>query len=153
MLSVMVIFVDTNLMIDFLTAREPYYQASSEIINLCAKKEIIGYMAFHSISNLWYILRKVPEPKRRQWMRDICKCLQVVGASHDEVVKAIDMEEFKDFEDCLQDRCAEGIGANYIITRNVDDFSNSKIQAILPEIFLEQLKCSQNPAGGCGEGE
>ena len=55
-------------------------------------------------------------------------------------------------EDCLQDRCAEGIGANYIITRNVDDFSNSKIQAILPEIFLEQLKCSQNPAGGCGEG-
>ncbi len=98
MLSVMVIFVDTNLIIDFLTAREPYYQASSEIINLCAKKEIIGYMAFHSISNLWYILRKVPEPKRRQWMRDICKCLQVVGASHDEVVKAIDMEEFKDFE-------------------------------------------------------
>ncbi len=79
--------------------------------------------------------------------------LQVVGASHDEVVKAIDMEEFKDFEDCLQDRCAEGIGANYIITRNIDDFSNSKIQAILPEIFLEQLKCSQNPAGGDGEGE
>ena len=79
MQSVMVIFVDTNLIIDFLTAREP--------------------------------------------------------------------------EDCLQDRCAEGIGANYIITRNVDDFSNSKIQAILPEIFLEQLKCSQNPAGGCGEGE
>ena len=140
MLSVMVIFVDTNLIIDFLTAREPYYQASSEIINLCAKKEIIGYMAFHSISNLWYILRKVPEPKRRQWMRDICKCLQVVGASHDEVVKAIDMEEFKDFEDCLQEECAVNVMADFIVTRNPNDFEKSRVKVIVPEGFILLLQ-------------
>ena len=47
------------------------------------------------------------------------------------------MAEFKDFEDCLQDRCAENIKAEYIITRNVKDFEGSTVQAVLPEKFLE----------------
>ena len=53
------------------------------------------------------------------------------------VVKAIEMRKFKDFEDCLQDRCAKSVDAKYIITRNVADFSNSEVTAILPEDFLK----------------
>lgn len=87
--------------------------------------------------NLWYILRKVPEIKRREWMADICSFIQVTGASHEEVVKAIRMKEFKDFEDCLQDKCAKSVGAKYIITRNVIDFNDSEVRAISPEEFLE----------------
>ncbi len=81
----------------------------------------------------------MPEDKRREWLGDICSILKVAGASHREVVRAIEMEEFKDFEDCLQDRCAKGIGAKYIITRNKVDFSGSEVPAILPEDFLEEL--------------
>ena len=47
---------------------------------------------------------------------ELCDFLQVIGASHQEVVKAIKMESFKDFEDCLQDRCAKSVDADYIIT-------------------------------------
>ena len=68
---------------------------------------------------------------------DICQCLYVEGTCHEEVIKAIKMAEFKDFEDCLQDRCAENIKAEYIITRNVKDFEGSTVQAVLPEKFLE----------------
>ncbi len=50
------------------------------------------------------------------------------------------MKEFRDFEDCLQDRCAKGINAQYIITRNVDDYINSEIPAILPTDFLKNYK-------------
>lgn len=136
----MKVLVDTNVIIDFLLTREPFYRASLEVIKKCAAKEIIGYIAFHSLPNLWYILRKVPEDKRREWMLNICQFLQVVGVNHDEVVKAIQMESFKDFEDCLQDRCARSISAEYIITRNIQDFINSDVQAILPEDFLVVLK-------------
>ncbi len=136
----MVILVDTNVIIDFLITREPFYKASSEIIKRCADGRLTGYIAFHSISNLWYILRKVPEDKRREWMLDICSFLRVTGVSHEEVVTAINMKRFRDFEDCLQDRCAKGVEARYIVTRNVSDYDNSVIQAILPEDFLKILE-------------
>lgn len=133
----MIILVDTNVIIDFLLTREPFYQASSDIMRKCADGELTGYIAFHSVPNLWYILRKVPEDKRRDWMADVCSFLQVAGVNHDEVFKAIKMKEFGDFEDCLQDKCAKSIGASYIVTRNVKDFSNADIRAISPEDFLE----------------
>ena len=63
--------------------------------------------------------------------------MRVEDVRHEDVVKAIGMTEFKDFEDCLQDRCAEGIGADYIITRNAKDFDGSTVPAVSPEEFLE----------------
>lgn len=136
----MVVLVDTNVIIDFLLTREPFFAASSEVITKCAKRELAGYIAFHSIPNLWYILRKTPEDKRREWISDICSFLRVVGASHEEVLRAVEMKEFRDFEDCLQDRCAKGVNAEYIITRNTADFTNSEVSAVIPEDFLEILK-------------
>ena len=136
----MIVLIDTNVIIDYLATREPYYEASSEIITKCARRELTGYIAFHSVPNLWYILRKVPEDKRRRWLLDICSFLRVTGISHTEVVNALKMSNFKDFEDCLQDKCAMSVNAEYIITRNPVDFSNSKVQAILPEDFLKILK-------------
>ena len=71
---------------------------------------------------------------------DLCSILHVAGASHDEVLKAIQMDSFKDFEDCLQDRCAENAGAEYIVTRNKEDFANSKVPAVLPEELLAMMR-------------
>lgn len=136
----MVVLVDTNVIIDFLITREPFYEASAGIISKCANRELEGCIAFHSVSNLWYILRKVPEDKRREWMADICIFLKVVGASHEEVLDAIKMGEFKDFEDCLQDKCAKSVFADYIITRNTSDFLKSDVKAVLPENLLKLLE-------------
>ncbi len=72
-------------------------------------------------------------------MLDICSFLSVIGVGHEEVVKAIKMKEFRDFEDCLQDRCAKSIDAGYIITRNTADFSGSDIPAVSPEDFLGKV--------------
>lgn len=54
-------------------------------------------------------------------------------------MKAIKMGNLKDFEDCLQDRCAEEVSANYIITRNVADFEASVVSAIEPGEWLKKL--------------
>lgn len=135
----MVVLIDTNVIIDFLATREPFYKVSSKVMEKCANRELKGYIALHSIPNLWYILRKTPEEKRRKWLEDICEFLQVVGVGHDEVLKAIRMWDFKDLEDCLQDRCAESVGADYIITRNEADFHASSVPAISPERFLEAI--------------
>lgn len=135
----MVILIDTNVVIDFLTTREPFFESSSKVIAKCANGELAGHIAFHSIPNLWYILRRVPEDKRRKWLIDVCGVLKVVGVNHNEVLRAIKMAEFKDFEDCLQDKCAKSINAKYIITRNVEDFNKSEVPAISPEDFLKVI--------------
>lgn len=72
-------------------------------------------------------------------LKKLCKMVTVTAASHDEVEKAIDRDDFQDFEDCLQDKCAVGVNADYIITRNVDDYSNAEVQAILPNDFVEMI--------------
>ena len=56
----MVVLIDTNVIIDFLVAREPFYDSALHVMKKCASGEAEGYMAFHSLPNLWYILRKVP---------------------------------------------------------------------------------------------
>lgn len=140
MWSDMVVLIDTNVIIDFLLKREPYSESAAEILRKCAKKELTGYLAFHSIPNIWYILRKVPEKNRREWLKDLCSFLHVTGASHEEVLKAIANEKFADFEDCLQDRCAKSKGARYIITRNMSDFAESEVLAVSPQEFLNIIK-------------
>jgi hypothetical protein len=55
-------------------------------------------------------------------------------------IEALVDDSFNDFEDRLQVECARLINADYIITRNIIDFSKSPIPAILPEDFLQKNK-------------
>ena len=73
-------------------------------------------------------------------MRDICTIFSVASASQTEIMDAIEKDSFADFEDCLQDKCAKEVGADYIITVNEKDFINSEIEAVNPYKFMEKIK-------------
>lgn len=136
----MVILIDTNIALDFLTMRQPYYDDAREIIRICADEQICGYIAFHSLPNIFYILRKsYSEADRREMLKKLCFVLQVTAASHEKVCDAIEYKEFSDFEDCLQYECAKEVSADYIVTRNVQDFRYSKVKAITPKELLDIL--------------
>lgn len=137
----MVILIDTNVALDFLTMRQPYYEDAREVIRICAEDKIKGCIAFHSLPNIFYILRKNhSEADRRAMLKKLCCVLQVAAASHEKVCDAIEQTGFADFEDCLQEKCAEEVSADYIITRNLEDFKNSQIEAILPQKFIQMIK-------------
>lgn len=137
----MVILLDTNVALDFLTMRQPYYGDAKKIIRMCAEECIDGYLAFHSLPNIFYILRKShSESERRKMLKKLCLVLKVVGASHEKVCDAIDSDEFSDFEDCLQDKCAQEISADYIVTRNIEDFHSSKVKAVTPQEIFAIIK-------------
>jgi predicted nucleic acid-binding protein len=134
----MIILVDTNIILDFLTMRQPYYDEARNIIRMCAEEQVEGYLAFHSLPNIFYILRKShSESDRRKMLKRICLVLKVAGASHEKVCDAIENDTFPDFEDCLQDECAQEIFADYIVTRNVGDFQCSKVKAVTPQEFFK----------------
>lgn len=136
----MVVLIDTNVIIDYYCEREEFYKYSKAVMEWCSEDNVNGYVAFHSISNIWFILRKLPDKTRREILLNICKILTVAGADQNEVIKAIENSDFKDFEDCLQDRCAVSISADYIVTRNVKDFAAAETKAITPEKFCELME-------------
>ena len=137
----MVILIDTNVALDFLTMRQPYYDDARNVILACAGEQIHGYIAFHSLPNIFYILRKnYSDLDRREMLKKLCFVLQVTGASHEKVCDAIERNEFFDFEDCLQDECAKEVSADFIITRNTKDFQYSQVKAITPQKFLDIMK-------------
>lgn len=70
-------------------------------------------------------------------MKKLCFVLRVTGASHEKVCDAIERSGFSDFEDCLQDECAQEISADFIVTRNSGDFQYSTIKAIAPQELLK----------------
>lgn len=70
-------------------------------------------------------------------LKKLCLVLRVTGASHEKVCDAIDRDDFVDFEDCLQDECAKEVSADFIVTRNVEDFRHSQVKAITPQKLLE----------------
>ena len=133
----MKILVDSNVLVDYISIRVPYYSHAYEIFKLCADKKVRGAVAVHSVSNLFFILRKEMDiPTRRAVIKNMLMVFDVAGFDKNNAIHALENEDFKDFEDCLQEECAVSFGAEYIVTRNVKDFKNSRIQAVTPEEFL-----------------
>ena len=136
----MVALIDANVIINYMTGREDHEKESSrKVIEMCARNQILGYIAFHSLSTIWYVFRKRPKDETRKWLKQICEILKVTGASHEEVVNAIEKESFTDFEDCLQDKCAKEVLADYIVTVNTKDYIMAETPAILPSEMVRLL--------------
>ena len=134
------VLIDTNIFIDVLQDRIPFTDNSQAVIGLVTQKKIKGAVAAHSITNLWYILRKThSDEERRNYLLSLFEIFDVVSIDKNRLVAALENSNFKDFEDCLQDECACDINADYIITRNTKDFKGSMVKAITPEEFLENL--------------
>ena len=134
------VLIDTNIFIDVLQDRIPFTDNSQAVIDLVTQKKVKGAVAAHSITNLWYILRKThSDEERRNYLLSLFELFDVVSIDKNRLVAALEKSDFKDFEDCLQDECAYAINADYIITRDAKDFESSMVKALTPEEFLENL--------------
>ncbi|MEI3227635.1 MAG: PIN domain-containing protein [Lachnospiraceae bacterium] len=136
----MKVLIDANIIIDFATNREPFAEQAQKIFELVNNSEIEGFIAVHSIPNLFYILRKsMDSTSLRLFLLGLCNLLTVVCIDETMIISGLQNISFSDFEDCLQSECAEKAGAKYIITRNTKDFVYSSIPAITPNDFFNQL--------------
>ena len=133
------VLIDTNIILNFVTGRDnPYAKESEKIMEYAVEGYFCGFVAIHSISTIWYILRKQKdETETRKLMDRIANILTVANISHKGVKRAIENKNFRDFEDCLQDECAFELGADYLVTCNDKDFYTAKTKVLKPDKFLE----------------
>ena len=96
-------------------------------------------MSALSIPNIIYIMRKELDAERtKEILNSISLIFTIADLKADDLKKAASMK-FKDYEDAVQSACASRIRAEYIITRNIRDFRESKVAAIKPAEFLERI--------------
>ena len=132
------ILIDTNVLIDYLLEREPFFEDAKEVILSCADGKVKGCIAAHSIPNMFFILRKDYSAKeRREVLSNLCSIFDVEGIDKAKLLAGLSNEDFSDFEDCLQMECAKSYGADYIVTRNVSDYATSEVKAIEPKDYLK----------------
>ena len=135
----MKVLIDTNIILDVLCKRPDFYEDSANIFKLCEVIKLSGVISSLSIPNIMYILRKeLDADKTREILDSLMLIFSVADLKTDDLKKAADMR-FKDYEDAIQSACATRIKANYIVTRNIKDFSESKVTAIKPAELLDRI--------------
>ena len=134
----MKVLVDTNVLIDVAQPREraAFYADSRAILDWCARHPGQGFIAWHSLSNAYYLLRS---PLGNQGTRDFIDLVLSIfevaetGTASAKLAASLAM---RDFEDALQMTAAIAVGADVIVTRNTRDFVTSLISVRTPTEFL-----------------
>ncbi len=135
----MKILIDTNVILDVLCNRKEFVEDSAKIFKLCEVKKLAGYISALSIPNIVYIMRKeLNKEKIREVIEKLSLVFDIVDLKGDDLKKAA-MLNFTDYEDAVQSQQASRIKADYIVTRNIKDYKNSKVMAIKPTELLERL--------------
>jgi len=134
------VLIDSDVLIDFLTGREPFTWNAKELMGKVRENIINAYLAPHSITNIFFILRKhYSDAERRRCLIKLCDSVHVAGVDARIVLNALENTNIDDMEDGLQAECAKAVNADYIITRNIKDYVKSEIPAILPEDLLKRI--------------
>lgn len=134
----MKVLIDTNILLDYLLEREPFAQPAQKIVRACQENKLTGFLAAHSITNMFFILRRhYTDGERRALLLDLCELFTIEGIDKYKLYAALCKKEFHDFEDCLQAECARACGADFIVTRNVKDFGYSEIPCVTPDLLCD----------------
>jgi len=131
------ILIDTNIVIDLLAKREPYYPDAAKLFSLADKKIIRLSVSSLTFANTNYMLLKLKTPNEVKSILRKFKLLVNVLPLDDKVINlALNDTDFKDFEDGLHYFSAIENDQEIIITRNLRDFKKSKIPIMTAEQFL-----------------
>lgn len=134
------VLIDTDVILDFFFDRQPFAADSAQVLTLCEKKEINGFVTSIMLSNIYYLLRKTAKhDKVIESLKMLMKILDVATTDKQSILEALN-SDFKDFEDALQNFSAQNhTEIEIIITRNIKDYKASKLVVMTPETYLKSI--------------
>lgn len=132
------VFVDTNIIIDLLAKREPFYKDAQGLFTLSDKKEIQLYISSLSFANAYYsIVKHHKDIDAKKYIAKF-KVLVKILPLEDKAIELALASDFNDFEDGLQYFIAMENESDVIITRNKKDFKNSKIPVMTAGEYIRK---------------
>lgn len=132
------LMIDTNIFLDVLIGREPFYMDSKAVLDLCESKKAQGFLSASVATDIFYLVRRQLHSvdlayKALGSVLDIAKVLTV---TNEDVLNAY-IRKASDFEDCLLATCAKANQCDAIVTRNKKDFLDFGMTLLSPQELLE----------------
>lgn len=133
------LFLDTNVLLDVLLEREGFVADSARVFHHCVDGAHEGVFCALSACNIVYILRnRFPSRQIRDKVLKMAELLHMTDTAAEAVRASLSCDGI-DFEDEVQLRSAKAAGADVIVTRDKDGFTNADIPVMTPTEFLDSL--------------
>ncbi|HNS21810.1 MAG TPA: PIN domain-containing protein [Sedimentisphaerales bacterium] len=130
------VFVDTNVLLDVLAQREPFYTHSAGVWTLAEQGRVRGFVSVISFNNIYYVTRKLQtRPAVNRMMVFLRDTFEPVPLDKQILDQAIDAD-FKDLEDAIQYFSAIRAGAACIVSRDASTFPRSGLPVLTPAELL-----------------
>jgi len=128
------IFLDTNVLIDFLADRRPFSLEAARLFDNSLKRKIRIFISAVSYNKIYYILRQsFSHNETIKLLAELNEWTEIIDVSKDIIEKSI-RSEFNDFEDAIQYYCALSTSKiEFIVTRDTKDFKTSTIPILTPK--------------------
>ena len=132
------VFLDTNVVLDFLLDRRPFSEQASKIFDLSELGEIELFISSLSVNNIYYIARKIIGHEKSIYLiKELLGMVEILNSDKASLLMALELE-FSDFEGGIQNAIAIlNPRIEIIISRNTKDFRKSALPAMSPEIYLK----------------
>jgi predicted nucleic acid-binding protein len=133
------VFVDTDVVLDLLLEREPFYQHSAELFTLAHRRVVSVHLSAVTFSTIYYFLRKYKGAAQARASITGLRSIVTVLPTDVMVVDQAIASRFADFEDAVQYYTALGSDTDVLVTRNTSDFKQAELPVITPDAFLKSL--------------
>lgn len=135
------LLIDTNIVIDLLAKREPFYQSAAQIFSLADQNKLELAISSLTFANTNYVLSRLKSVQEAREILRRFRILVKVLSLNDKIIDlALNDSSFKDLEDGLQYYSAIENGQNIIITRDLQDFKESKIPVMTADEYLISIE-------------
>jgi predicted nucleic acid-binding protein len=135
----MKILFDTNVILDVMLLREPFYKLASRLIAEAEQKMIEGYVCATTVTTIYYLVAKSKDNNEAQnKIENVLNIFEIAEVNKSVLTSAL-YSDFSDFEDRVIHESARRYGIDGIVTRNRKDFEQSKIPVYDPEELLKIL--------------
>lgn len=132
--------IDTNIILDVLLDRKEFLPASGDVWIANEQGKCEGFISAITPINVYYIARRFKWDNKtaRQLVSAVLDEFQVCTVSLEDLRTAI-TSNVEDYEDAVQVINAVKAQVDVIVTRDVNDFTNSSIRALTPAEFVQEL--------------
>ena len=135
----MKLMLDTNIVVDVISKREGC-EESLEILKQCEMGTVYCFVSAVTVTDIMYILRKhLAQSLVREAVQTLLLIVDVANILKSDITNGFS-SVMSDYEDAVQASCAKRMKADYIVTRNVKDFSKSPVPAVSPREALEIIR-------------
>ncbi len=134
----MKVLIDTNVIIDALTSREPWNKSAETIFLMAANNVANMYISASMATDIYYLIRKYCHDVvvAKQAMEKLYALFGILDVMKEDCIQAL-ASSVSDYEDAVVCEVAKRSSMDYIVTRNVKDYENSQVRVLLPDDFIK----------------